>query len=147
MSELYNKINIYLINTVFLFSFFFASCKTDDSVEIVNGHFSSLVDTSIFLDTFPSNVYLELGKSVLIENGMTIFRFIAVLENNETNSLIRLQIQYENGIIKTIDLNTKNIPQTYSLENDYNHQIHLKELNSMGSTYQIMFTYNKYGRL
>jgi hypothetical protein len=146
MKALYNKININLIISFLLLSLFFISCKTDDSFAIVNGHFSGQIDTSIFLYSMPSNVYLELGKSVLIQNSWTIFRFIDVLEDSDTNSQILIQIEY-GYVIKTIELNTKTIPQSYSLENGYYHVIYLKELKSLGSSYQIMFTYNEYAWL
>ncbi len=132
---------------LFLFQFVLISCNTNESINIDDNNFSSQADTSIYLETFPSNVYLELGRSALIENGKSIFRFVSVLESNENNSLIRLEIEYENGVIKTVDLNTNDIPQTYSLENGFYYNIHLKELSLTNNKFQIMFIYNKYAKL
>lgn len=129
------------INMIILLSISFTSCRSD-SVKLIDSDTPNPVDTTIFLNTFPSNIYLELGKSVLIVNSMTRFSFIAVLDNNVNNSLIRLQIEYANNIIKTVDLNTKGIPQTYPLEYGYADIIQLKELNYIGNSFQILFTYN-----
>lgn len=140
------KLNKYIFYVVVvLFSLFLFNCDTPEN--IIAGKFSYQIDQTVNLETFPSNIYLELGKSILIENGMVIFRFIAVLEYSESNSSIRLKIEYDNGIIKTIDLNTQNIPAAYYLENGYNHVIRLKEVTFNDGNYQIMFTYNKYYRL
>jgi hypothetical protein len=118
-------------------------CKSNYSEDIPSTTMPSTADESIYLDIMPSEVTLGLGRSILIENGNTVFKFDAILQLSENNSSVRLLVSYDNGTTKTIVLNTVDIPQTYSLENGYNHVIHLKEVTADW----IMFTYNTYGRL
>ncbi len=126
-----------------LFQFIFIGCNSNYSEEIPSTTMSLTADESVYLDIMPSEVTLELGRSILIENGNTVFKFDAILEHNENNSAVRLLVGYDNSTTKTIVLNTVDIPQTYSLENGFNHVIHLKEVTADW----IMFTYNAYGRL
>ena len=120
------------------------SCKDNNYDGLSSAVKPNVPDTTIYLTTFPSNIYLFLGKSVRIQNGNSIFRFVDVLENNINNSIVRLEVEYDAVSKKIIDLNTNAIPQTYQLENGLYYGIHLKELNIVDSTFQIMFIYNQY---
>ena len=145
MEKIECKIHTCLICFIFLLPFFLTSCKSGITDEEIARKYSTQIDDTIYFTTLPSNVYLNLGESVLIENAHTIVRFIEVLEYNKSNSAVRLQIKYENGTAKSIVLNTNSIPQTYILEEGYNFDIHLKEVYYTGNTYQIMFVLNGCG--
>lgn len=148
MKNFSTGVSCFSIVSLFVVSFVFLSCNSrnyDPSLYLTDNYIPNQTNATIFLDVFPSDIYLELGKSVFIVNGESAFTFIDVLENSESNSLVLLQVEYDNGISKTIELNTKSSPQTYSLENEHYFYIHLKELNFIRNTYELAFTYNKNG--
>jgi len=120
----------------------FIGCTTDDLYDTTNKNYFAQADASVYLTSFPSPIYLEEGKSIYIENGQSTFRFIDVREDNESNAAVRIEIIYNYGTNRIIELNTNVSPQFYELENDYPYNIHLKELNYVNGTYQIMFQYN-----
>ncbi len=145
MKNLKCQIHCCLVCLILLPSFYIISCNPDNSGKIIAWTFSN-IDDSIYVNEFPSDAYLNLGKSVLFKNAYTVFRFLEVLEYTTDNSAVRLEVDYGYGNIKTIILNTKNIPQNYYLENGYNYDIKLKEVNQINNnTYQIIFTLNEYG--
>ena len=120
----------------------FAGCTTDDLYDTTNDNYFALADTEIYLTSLPSNISLELGKSVYIQNGEVAFVFQDIVEDNESNSAVSLKVIYKDGSNTVIVLNTNHTPKSYSLENGFDHSIDLRELNYVNGTYQIVFGYS-----
>ena len=100
MKNFCKRVYSFSIVLLFLVPIIFISCNPGDTTHsnyLVNNQFSNQADDSISLETFPANIKLELGKSIFIENGMSTFRFIDVLENCQSNSSVLLQVDYDNG--------------------------------------------------
>jgi hypothetical protein len=144
MENIKCKIHFCSVCLIFLLSFFLISCQPGNPNEITSHKYHINIDDSVYLSSFPSEVYLELGKSILIENSGTAFRFIDILEYDEYNSSVLLQVEYGTGKLKTIILNTTETPQSYDLENGYNHVIELIDVYETGGTFRIVFTYDEY---
>jgi len=101
--------------------------------------------------SFPSNLYLTIGKSIKIDNVNTIITFISVIEdtrsivNNEVTGNAKVQLSIDYGYLyKVITLNTNDIPQTYYWEDGNNYVIQLKDLVSLSTTQEITLEINKY---
>ncbi len=121
------------------------SCDSNGGNYFIDSYWEIQADTAIYLSSLPANVNLKLGKSVLIKNGSTVFRFAEVLEYSNSNSAILLEVESGFNSYKVIELNTHNIPASYLLENGYPHKISLKKLYSLNDQYRIVFTYNQFG--
>ncbi|MFZ4620485.1 MAG: hypothetical protein ACOYNS_07995 [Bacteroidota bacterium] len=108
-------------------------------------------DTSITITSFPTNVELQLGKSIRIQNAGTVFEFYSVVSdtrsmvNNEVvgNAKILLYVDY-GPYQKYVELNSSDVPVQYTLENGLHFVIQLKEVIHQGSSYQIIFEFNEY---
>ena len=118
-----------------LVPFIFISCDSNNPEDFDNKFSFIQPNYSIYLNTLPSTVLLDLNKSVFIENGNSTFKFAAVLENNLNNSSVLLEVQYNSGVIKLVELNTNKDPIDYYLENEYCYVVNLKELNITENTY------------
>ena len=141
---------INIIILCFLVLFFGCSKDSEHGPTSIKNHPTN-PDTSIFVTSFPSNLYLTIGKSIKIDNVNTIITFISVIEdtrsivNNEVTGNAKVQLSIDYGYLyKVITLNTNDIPQTYYWEDGNNYVIQLKDLVSLSTTQEITLEINKY---
>ena len=121
-----------------------ANCSKGDLYDTTNRNYFAQADTTIHLTILPLTITLELGKSIYIENGLVSFKFHDVVEDNDNNASIRLEVIYNYGTTKLIELNTNVNPRTYDLENGFHHTIDLRALSYANGTYQIVFGYKQH---
>jgi len=95
----------------------------------------------------PMDIVLPLGKTVRIEVGQCTILFRTVLEDSVTgksvsrNGKVLLEVKYEDSV-KHVELNTVEIPRTYTLENGLFYNLELVGLRITDGTYEIILRFN-----
>ncbi len=85
-----------------------------------------------------------MGQRAYIIDIETTLEFLDVLEHSNSNSVVLLQVEYFDLSSKTVELNTKYSPQTYTLENEYYYKIKVKNVIFANNGYEIIFSVNRY---
>ncbi len=144
MIKLNTKKYTYLLFLLLLFVFVSTSCNSNDSNCLTSLVYPNQTDTTINLSTSSSDIHLELGQRAYIIDIETTLEFLDVLEHSNSNSVVLLQVEYFDLSSKTIELNTKYSPQTYTLENGYYCKIKVKNVIFANNGYEIIFSMNRY---
>ena len=142
---------IYCAFTAIILLLVSVGCESEDDLNIYSQPKPNVPDTTIYVSSLPSNIKLFLGKSVRIQNAVTTFMFYSIVSdtrliiNNEVvgNAKIYMHLDY-GSFQRYVELNTNELPGSYSLENGLQYSISLKDVQSIDSTYQIVFQFNEY---